>query len=172
MPPGGVIGPLGTTPGATSRGGQAARQVNPVGGVIGQTPGRPPTTAPGTGRASSSGRPGSGARPAVLAGSAGAGARITRVTGLPPQTTRAGTTRQDTTREHPSYDETTHDGLSLAGPPYPVTGGAHRHRANDEQSQEWDPHNPWQTAEGVDPVVLPPQDPGPIDPGPAIGLDR
>ncbi|RZU50247.1 hypothetical protein EV385_2013 [Krasilnikovia cinnamomea] len=34
----------------------------------------------------------------------------------------------------------------------------------------WDPDNPWATDEGVDPVVLPQEDPGPINPGPAIGI--
>ncbi|MEV6597355.1 hypothetical protein AB0M36_10885 [Actinoplanes sp. NPDC051346] len=36
----------------------------------------------------------------------------------------------------------------------------------------WDPDNPWATKEGVEPVLLPPPDPGPIDPGPAIGHAR
>ncbi|GAB3816107.1 hypothetical protein [Micromonospora zhanjiangensis] len=36
----------------------------------------------------------------------------------------------------------------------------------------WDPDNPWEVEEGVPPVLLPPEAPGPIDPGPAIGLDR
>nr|WP_073840079.1 hypothetical protein [Micromonospora sp. CB01531] len=36
----------------------------------------------------------------------------------------------------------------------------------------WDPDNPWETDEGVPPVVRPPDDKGPIDPGPAIGFDR
>lgn len=39
-------------------------------------------------------------------------------------------------------------------------------------SPPWDPDNPWETDQGVSPVVRPPDDPGPIDPGPAIGLDR
>jgi hypothetical protein len=36
-------------------------------------------------------------------------------------------------------------------------------------SKHWDPDNPWETAVGVPPVVLPPITPR-IDPGPAIGL--
>jgi hypothetical protein len=35
--------------------------------------------------------------------------------------------------------------------------------------KHWDPNNPWETAEGVPPVVLPPSEQR-IDPGPAIGL--
>ncbi|GGQ41228.1 hypothetical protein [Couchioplanes azureus] len=42
----------------------------------------------------------------------------------------------------------------------------------DGKSRRWDRDNPWETAKGVDPVVLPPDDPGPIDPGPAIGYPR
>ncbi len=41
-------------------------------------------------------------------------------------------------------------------------------RSQEEQSR-WDPDNPWQTASGVDPVVLPSREQR-IDPGPAIGL--
>jgi hypothetical protein len=43
--------------------------------------------------------------------------------------------------------------------------------ARDQQSNSshWDPDNPWETAEGVAPVVLPPAE-QPVDPGPAIGL--
>jgi hypothetical protein len=42
----------------------------------------------------------------------------------------------------------------------------------DQSGRRWDPDNPWETDEGVPPVVLPPDEPGRIDPGPAIGLDR
>jgi hypothetical protein len=45
-----------------------------------------------------------------------------------------------------------------------------RHGEGDEQSR-WDPDNPWQTDEGVAPVVLPSQEQR-VDPGPAIGFDR
>lgn len=44
-------------------------------------------------------------------------------------------------------------------------------RKPDEQGT-WDSDNPWRTSEGVDPVVQAPEDEGPIDPGPAIGLPR
>jgi hypothetical protein len=42
-------------------------------------------------------------------------------------------------------------------------------RDEPEPSLYWDPDNPWETAEGVSPVVLP-ADEQRIDPGPAIGL--
>ncbi|MDT5040462.1 MAG: hypothetical protein QOE51_1447 [Actinoplanes sp.] len=57
------------------------------------------------------------------------------------------------------------------GQPSSVMGqqGRGRRRGENEDPQRWDPDNPWLTAEGVDPIVLPPNEPGPIDPGPAIG---
>ena len=42
-------------------------------------------------------------------------------------------------------------------------------RRDEAEGPHWDPDNPWETADGVDPVVLP----APVqrvDPGPAIGL--
>lgn len=42
----------------------------------------------------------------------------------------------------------------------------------DAERRRWDPDNPWATDEGVAPIVRPPNDEGPIDPGPAIGIDR
>nr|WP_088996032.1 hypothetical protein [Micromonospora echinaurantiaca] len=47
----------------------------------------------------------------------------------------------------------------------------HRDQAGAEP-RHWDPDRPWETDQGVNPVVLPPDDDGPIDPGPAIGLNR
>lgn len=40
------------------------------------------------------------------------------------------------------------------------------------EPRRWDPDHPWETEQGVAPVVLPPDDDGPIDPGPAIGFRR
>lgn len=45
-------------------------------------------------------------------------------------------------------------------------GGA---RPDHETQGRWDPDNPWQTASGVDPVLLPSREQR-LDPGPAIGL--
>lgn len=49
-----------------------------------------------------------------------------------------------------------------------------RNEGTDERSEgnQWDPDNPWATEQGVPPVLLPSSDSGPIDPGPAIGLNR
>ncbi|RKF28140.1 hypothetical protein D7I43_07335 [Micromonospora globbae] len=43
---------------------------------------------------------------------------------------------------------------------------------SDGRHRRWDPDQPWETDRGVPPVVLPPDQEGPIDPGPAIGLTR
>lgn len=47
-------------------------------------------------------------------------------------------------------------------------------RRDDEETtlQHWDPDNPWETDEGVTPVVLPPAESRRYDPGPAIGHGR
>ncbi|MGW4941387.1 hypothetical protein ACWEOZ_07335 [Actinoplanes sp. NPDC004185] len=50
--------------------------------------------------------------------------------------------------------------------------GRPRGRRQEGEQHRWDPDNPWSTDEGVDPVVRPPDDFGPIDPGPAIGYPR
>jgi hypothetical protein len=39
--------------------------------------------------------------------------------------------------------------------------------------RHWDPDNPWEVDEGIDPVIMPDAPPGPVDPGPGIiGMDR
>ncbi|MDG4807871.1 hypothetical protein O7634_14035 [Micromonospora sp. WMMD1120] len=50
---------------------------------------------------------------------------------------------------------------------------ARRVRDNyDDEHAQWDPEHPWRTEKGVTPVVMPPDEDGPIDPGPALGLPR
>ncbi|MDW3845922.1 hypothetical protein NMK34_04815 [Micromonospora sp. BRA006-A] len=51
----------------------------------------------------------------------------------------------------------------------PRTSGTHQ---NDDHEPSWNPDHPWVTKKGVPPIVIPPEDEGPIDPGPAIGLGR
>ncbi|MGW3608369.1 hypothetical protein ACWD6N_00545 [Micromonospora sp. NPDC005163] len=73
-------------------------------------------------------------------------------------------------------------GLPHGSPPFggapsiiPPGGGASRLNPREAQRDErrpWDPEHPWETDQGVDPVVRPPDKQDPIDPGPAIGLDR
>jgi len=55
------------------------------------------------------------------------------------------------------------------GQPYGQASGRRPDRRSDADSEHWDPDNPWETADGVAPVVLPPREQR-IDPGPAIGL--
>ncbi|MEU4237877.1 hypothetical protein [Actinoplanes sp. NPDC026619] len=57
-------------------------------------------------------------------------------------------------------------GNGLYGGP---NGGRKSGRREESDGTHWDPDNPWETAEGVDPVVLPSREQR-IDPGPAIGL--
>ncbi|MBL7254834.1 hypothetical protein [Paractinoplanes lichenicola] len=54
------------------------------------------------------------------------------------------------------------------GMPYGQSAGRRPGKADSAESH-WDPDNPWQTDQGVDPVVLPTREQR-VDPGPAIGL--
>ncbi|GAB1690757.1 hypothetical protein [Krasilnikovia sp. M28-CT-15] len=57
----------------------------------------------------------------------------------------------------------------MAGAP----GGRRGRGGEPADGQRWDPDNPWETAEGVDPVIAPEQSSGQVDPGPGIiGLHR
>lgn len=60
---------------------------------------------------------------------------------------------------------------SRPGIPFVGVGGGASHRGNSKEATRWDPDNPWQTDEGVEPVVLPPSEQR-FDPGPVIGFDR
>jgi hypothetical protein len=63
-------------------------------------------------------------------------------------------------------------GVSSAGHPggpYGQGGGRRSGRPEEAEESRWDPDNPWETAEGVDPVVMPSREQR-VDPGPAIGL--
>lgn len=53
----------------------------------------------------------------------------------------------------------------------PGRQGQHQ-RVDDDEARRWDPDNPWETNQGVNPVVRSGEDQGPIDPGPAIGFNR
>lgn len=69
---------------------------------------------------------------------------------------RRGTTGVSSVGEHPMG-------------PYGQGAGRGAGRRDETRDSSWDPDNPWDTAEGVDPVVLPAREQR-IDPGPAIGL--
>jgi hypothetical protein len=117
----------------------------PSGGVIGATPG-----SGQIGQMPSGGR--GQMRP-------GAGGRVNPVGGVIGQQGARGAAGNP--------GSTAHQG-QLTGQP-----GRGRGRRDGEGDQNrWDPDNPWATEEGVDPIVSPPEAPGPIDPGPAIGYPR
>ncbi|MEU8229491.1 hypothetical protein AB0C12_07780 [Actinoplanes sp. NPDC048967] len=127
--------------------GGAGRMTMPSGGVIGANPGsgmigQMPTGAQG-------GRP------------PGAG-RVNPVGGVIGQQGGAPQGRGGT----PAH------GMPMQNGPMAGNQGRTRGRRQDGEQERWDPDNPWSTEEGVDPVVLPPDDFGPIDPGPAIGYPR
>ncbi|MDG4779178.1 hypothetical protein O7614_05910 [Micromonospora sp. WMMD961] len=60
-------------------------------------------------------------------------------------------------------------GMSPGGP---ASTGRGVRAKYDEEPHRWDPDHPWETGKGVAPIVRPPNEDDPIDPGPAIGLDR
>ena len=61
---------------------------------------------------------------------------------------------------------------NAAGGPMGYQPKTSRGRADQAKESAWDPDNPWETQKGVEPVMRPPEDEGPIDPGPAIGFNR
>lgn len=141
MPPGGMIGGSpGAGLGQPAPGPNAARRINPVGGVIGG--GGAGGSAGTTPLGGAGQRPGmGGGMPAGSAGRPGAGVGRTPMTsgqnfGMAPSS-RGGVQKQD-----------------------------------EENSQHWDPDNPWETDEGVAPVMMPSRQTNRIDPGPAIGYNR
>ena len=145
MPPGGIIGgPIGgglSQPGANRPG---ARRVNPIGGMIGE--------------GESTNRP--GARSATPYGSESV---ISGGFGAPSE--RSG---GPSARRIPANKGALGHGVSAVnsyGPP----SGRRTGKTDHSETRRWDPENPWETAEGVNPIVLPPKEQR-IDPGPVIGL--
>ncbi|HWG98606.1 MAG TPA: hypothetical protein VNV66_04600 [Pilimelia sp.] len=150
-----TTGPLAPT--QTTR--SVPRGVNPVGGVIGHPATSPhgvigqsgTTTRGATVGAAGSTAPAGGRRPPGTA--PGAPARITGITGAP-----------------------TGSNLSITGAQQWTTARAGRSASKvgptDPRRRQWDPDNPWEIDQGVDPVILPPPPPPPADPGPVIGGAR
>nr|WP_228531318.1 hypothetical protein [Micromonospora sp. ANENR4] len=60
----------------------------------------------------------------------------------------------------------------IGGSPSASANPRSRRDPDSEGKPVWDADHPWETSRGVDPVMRPPDDSGPIDPGPAIGFDR
>jgi len=146
LPGGGKVPPSAMTkPGLGT--GVAGRMTMPSGGVIGATP--------GSGMIGQVPPAGAGTR-------AGGSARVNPVGGVIGQQGPAGR----------STSAGIHGGSGLSTPLANQPGQRRGRREADVEATSWDPENPWVTDEGVDPVVLPPDAPGPIDPGPAIGYSR
>ncbi|GAA0542317.1 hypothetical protein GCM10010172_24690 [Paractinoplanes ferrugineus] len=131
---------------ATPRGGGGfpeGTRAMPSGGVIGQTPtgalGNPGANRSGVGRRVN---PIGGV---IGEGGSGLGARrgVSGTSGLSP--------------------------TGQASSMYPQGGSRRSAQREETDGTRWDPDNPWETDEGVDPVVLPSREQR-IDPGPAIGL--
>ncbi|GAA4931143.1 hypothetical protein [Actinoplanes utahensis] len=56
-----------------------------------------------------------------------------------------------------------------ANPAAPMGRRASARGDEESRGRQWDPDNPWETSEGIDPVLLPPTAAQRIDPGPTIG---
>ncbi|SCG41775.1 hypothetical protein GA0070560_103199 [Micromonospora halophytica] len=128
------------------------------GGLIGSTPG----TGPGQHGNGTQSR-----RINPVGGVIGGGAAGTAPTGAAGS--RPGTGR--TSPLSPAHGMSPIGGSPGFGSPQGIPGRPSR-REQEGDSGRWDPDNPWATREGVDPVVRPPDEDGPIDPGPAIGFSR
>lgn len=118
------------------------------GGFVGQVPGGPTT-----------GRGGAAARPNPVGG----------VIGQPGPGQPTGPNGRGGPVARPGGGASVGPGQSghLLGRPGRRSGAE-----DNAERPRWDPDNPWATDEGVDPVLRPSADPGPIDPGPAIGYRR
>lgn len=60
-------------------------------------------------------------------------------------------------------------GSGAAGEPIGTLGARGNRHPDDDDNLHWDPDNPWETTQGVAPVLTPGAEQR-IDPGPAIGL--
>lgn len=58
------------------------------------------------------------------------------------------------------------------GAPVGRSGNPARRVNSEDVPRAWNPDHPWETDQGVDPVIQPPKGEGPIDPGPAIGFSK
>ncbi|WP_327039122.1 hypothetical protein [Micromonospora maris] len=147
---------------ATGTGGASPTRVWPPGGLIGGTP------AMGVGQQPLSNTP---RRVNPVGGIIGGGAAGTAPTG--GAGSRPGGSRSVAgTPAMPAIGNSSGVGISsvagMSQPPRPPI----LHQQKDDESRRWDPDQPWATDQGVSPIVKPPTIDGPIDPGPAIGLDR
>jgi hypothetical protein len=145
------VGPLsggaGSAPGLPVEGrgpvGAPARGALPPGGVIGSSPGMG-----GANAAPGGGRAASRANP--VGGVLGQGGGATGGQTAGPAGTRG-----------------------AAGTGQPPLAGQHSAGGRDDESQQWDPDDPWAVERGVAPVLEPGKEPSSHEPGPGvIGIDR
>jgi len=181
----------GVGPGGAGRGGvrPVTGRALPSGAVIGETVAGGPRSAMGgvggaSGRGVAPGRSGVGGAGGVVGGGAGgvgsrAGAGgVGNVSGRPGAVTgRGGVAGQAGAARgagqprppRPSWlpDEPANSGRGSA--PMGASGGARgTRRAGDGSQPAFDPDNPWQVAEGVDPVIAPSTEEHTHDPGPNV----
>ncbi|MFI6268200.1 hypothetical protein [Micromonospora zamorensis] len=158
---GGSIGkPITSNPNGPLRGpGAEPLRATPPGGVIGGAPGAPLRQPENTSNPSRRVNPVGG-----VIGGGGAGTAPTGAAGSRPSAGRG--------------FSGAHGMPPIGGAPgiwSPGSGAASRPSRREGDTTEpkrWDPDNPWETQHGVNPVVLPPDDDGPVDPGPAVGMGR
>ncbi|MGC5332950.1 coiled-coil domain-containing protein [Micromonospora sp. DT62] len=150
----------GAIPGLPPATPPASPRPMPPGGLIGGTPGMGFGPSSGSGAQQRRVNPiggvigggGAGTAPTGGAGSRpGAGRNFSAVQGIPPI---GGAPGMGTARS--------------GGMP----GQSGRYDGSDKETRRWDPDHPWEVDQGVSPVVRPPDEDGPIDPGPAIGFNR
>jgi hypothetical protein len=144
MPPGGLIGGSPRS-GLIQPGPPSTHRINPPGGVIDGATGGRATMTPGVGPIAPLGRP------------------------VPPPSTPPPATGGIGKRLASPRSWT----VRHADATFPLPQSLRPYRREERSSGSlWNPDKPWETACGVPPVIHPVPEPGPVDPGPVIGLDR
>ncbi|GGO03147.1 hypothetical protein [Micromonospora parathelypteridis] len=172
IPPGLPIGSSTAPAARTNQPGALARPVN--GGTDGGAARSTPPVRPAPSAGLIGGIPGLSTGPPT--GNAGAPRRINPVGGVIGGG-NAGTGPTGSAGSRPGGGRSINGsvgGFPIGGAPG-LPGSAGRPgilAESEEKSRRWDPDNPWETDQGVPPVVQPPDRDDPIDPGPAIGFSR
>ncbi|AGL20872.1 hypothetical protein [Actinoplanes sp. N902-109] len=148
----------------------------PSGAVIGETVG-------GAGRGMAGGVPGGGAGRGVTGGVPGGGGAgrgaVGGIGGRGGSVGRAGTSRpgratagamtpEEVARNRPPRPSWLPEEKTTQSSLLPGTGRGSGKRSGDATQPPFDPDNPWQVAEGVDPVINPSATPATHDPGPGV----
>lgn len=159
----GQIGPLGPTSGGAAGPTSPTSRPLPPGGVIGGVPnggvGQPASRGSAPRRVNPVGGVigggGAGTTPSGSAGSRPGSGRASHLAAHGGYSPIGGSPGVGTARDSGEFPERARG--SLRG---------------DQRSRAWDPDEPWEVDQGVNPVMRSPNEDGPVDPGPAIGLDR